>query len=137
MYICMCICKTYDIHICTCNMVTKALYRTVPTFLHTNAHLCLICMHLFLASACMGIIPVFLCIWLILSVLACLTLIYREQDQWIQCDDCSKWRKIPVHVIVASKWTCADNSWDPKRYALFQISSKAFGNNLWSQAVVI
>nr|CAD1841850.1 unnamed protein product [Ananas comosus var. bracteatus] len=37
-----------------------------------------------------------------------------EQDQWIQCDDCSKWRKIPVHVIVASKWTCADNSWDPK-----------------------
>ncbi|XP_062190579.1 B3 domain-containing protein Os07g0679700-like isoform X2 [Phragmites australis] len=37
-----------------------------------------------------------------------------EQDQWIQCDDCSKWRRLPLNVIVASKWTCADNSWDPK-----------------------
>ncbi|TVT96769.1 hypothetical protein EJB05_58010 [Eragrostis curvula] len=37
-----------------------------------------------------------------------------EQDQWIQCDDCSKWRRLPLNVIVASKWTCTDNSWDPK-----------------------
>ncbi|CAN6226587.1 unnamed protein product [Urochloa humidicola] len=37
-----------------------------------------------------------------------------EQDQWIQCDDCSKWRRLPLTVIVASKWTCTDNSWDPK-----------------------
>jgi hypothetical protein len=37
-----------------------------------------------------------------------------EQDQWIQCDDCSKWRRLPLNVIVASKWTCADNTWDPK-----------------------
>ncbi|XP_062188398.1 B3 domain-containing protein Os07g0679700-like isoform X2 [Phragmites australis] len=37
-----------------------------------------------------------------------------EHDQWIQCDDCSKWRRLPLSVIVASKWTCADNSWDPK-----------------------
>jgi hypothetical protein len=37
-----------------------------------------------------------------------------EQDQWIQCDDCSKWRRLPLTVIIASKWTCADNSWDPK-----------------------
>ncbi|KAL6657361.1 hypothetical protein ACP70R_005141 [Stipagrostis hirtigluma subsp. patula] len=37
-----------------------------------------------------------------------------EQDQWIQCDDCSKWRRLPLNVIVASKWTCADNSWDQK-----------------------
>ncbi|KAF0907536.1 hypothetical protein E2562_018351 [Oryza meyeriana var. granulata] len=37
-----------------------------------------------------------------------------EQDQWIQCDDCSKWRRLPLNVIVASKWTCADNTIDPK-----------------------
>ncbi|CAN6200284.1 unnamed protein product [Urochloa humidicola] len=37
-----------------------------------------------------------------------------EQDQWIQCDDCSKWRRLPLTVIVASRWTCTDNSWDPK-----------------------
>lgn len=37
-----------------------------------------------------------------------------EQDQWIQCDDCSKWRRLPLNVIIASKWTCADNTWDPK-----------------------
>uniref|UniRef100_A0A453AP28 CW-type domain-containing protein n=1 Tax=Aegilops tauschii subsp. strangulata TaxID=200361 RepID=A0A453AP28_AEGTS len=38
----------------------------------------------------------------------------REQDQWIQCDDCSKWRRVPLNVIIASKWRCADNTWDPK-----------------------
>ncbi|ONM26211.1 B3 domain-containing protein [Zea mays] len=37
-----------------------------------------------------------------------------EQDQWIQCDDCSKWRRLPLNVIVAPKWTCTDNSWDSK-----------------------
>nr|XP_010921148.1 B3 domain-containing protein Os07g0679700 isoform X2 [Elaeis guineensis] len=38
-----------------------------------------------------------------------------ERDQWIQCDACSKWRRLPVDVLVLSKWTCADNTWDPKR----------------------
>ncbi|KAJ4816998.1 hypothetical protein LUZ62_029564 [Rhynchospora pubera] len=37
-----------------------------------------------------------------------------DQDQWIQCDDCSKWRRLTVNVIVASKWTCSDNTCDPK-----------------------
>uniref|UniRef100_A0A0D9X2Y7 TF-B3 domain-containing protein n=1 Tax=Leersia perrieri TaxID=77586 RepID=A0A0D9X2Y7_9ORYZ len=37
-----------------------------------------------------------------------------EHDQWIQCDDCSKWRRLPLNVIVASKWTCADNTIDSK-----------------------
>ncbi|KAG8099093.1 hypothetical protein GUJ93_ZPchr0013g37345 [Zizania palustris] len=37
-----------------------------------------------------------------------------EQDQWIQCDECSKWRRLPLNIIVASKWTCADNTIDPK-----------------------
>ncbi|KAJ3682911.1 hypothetical protein LUZ60_013138 [Juncus effusus] len=37
-----------------------------------------------------------------------------EQDQWIQCDECFKWRRLTVNVIVASKWTCSDNTCDPK-----------------------
>lgn len=37
------------------------------------------------------------------------------QDQWIQCDDCLKWRRIPVEILPPSKWTCADNTWDSKR----------------------
>jgi hypothetical protein len=44
--------------------------------------------------------------------------LFREQDQWIQCDDCSKWRRLPLNVIVASKWTCIDNTWDSKRYTI-------------------
>ncbi|KAJ1702435.1 hypothetical protein LUZ63_002214 [Rhynchospora breviuscula] len=37
-----------------------------------------------------------------------------DQDQWIQCDECFKWRRLTVNVIVASKWTCSDNTCDPK-----------------------
>ncbi|KAG0478685.1 hypothetical protein HPP92_013404 [Vanilla planifolia] len=36
-------------------------------------------------------------------------------DQWIQCDDCLKWRRIPGEVLPPSKWACVDNNWDPKR----------------------
>ncbi|XP_042484184.1 B3 domain-containing protein Os07g0563300-like isoform X2 [Macadamia integrifolia] len=35
--------------------------------------------------------------------------------QWVQCEDCSKWRKLPFNVLPRSKWTCSKNSWDPKR----------------------
>lgn len=38
-----------------------------------------------------------------------------EQDQWIQCDDCFKWRRLPVDLLVPSSWTCIDNTWEPKR----------------------
>ncbi|XP_038988908.1 B3 domain-containing protein Os07g0679700 [Phoenix dactylifera] len=39
-----------------------------------------------------------------------------ERDQWIQCDDCSKWRRLPDNdVLLPSMWTCADNTLDPKR----------------------
>ncbi|KAI3966719.1 hypothetical protein MKW92_042174 [Papaver armeniacum] len=37
------------------------------------------------------------------------------QDQWVQCDSCSRWRKLPADVLLPSKWTCADNAWDPER----------------------
>ncbi|KAJ0809476.1 putative transcription factor C2C2-GATA family [Helianthus annuus] len=37
------------------------------------------------------------------------------QEQWVQCDSCSKWRKLPSDVLVPSKWTCSDNVSDPNR----------------------
>ncbi|KAJ7520668.1 hypothetical protein O6H91_19G016500 [Diphasiastrum complanatum] len=38
-----------------------------------------------------------------------------EQDQWIQCDDCLKWRKVPFDAVVHTRWTCSDNHWDQQR----------------------
>lgn len=38
-----------------------------------------------------------------------------ENHQWAQCEDCSKWRKLPVDALLPSKWTCSDNKWDPER----------------------
>ncbi|EXB51816.1 B3 domain-containing protein [Morus notabilis] len=35
--------------------------------------------------------------------------------QWVQCEDCSKFRKLPADALLPSKWTCSDNSWDPER----------------------
>ncbi|XP_065852262.1 B3 domain-containing transcription repressor VAL2 isoform X2 [Euphorbia lathyris] len=37
------------------------------------------------------------------------------QEQWAQCDICSKWRRLPVDVLLPPKWTCADNAWDRTR----------------------
>ncbi|TYI06735.1 hypothetical protein ES332_A10G180200v1 [Gossypium tomentosum] len=37
------------------------------------------------------------------------------QEQWAQCDSCSKWRRLPVDVLLPPKWTCADNNWDQSR----------------------
>ncbi|CAH1418024.1 unnamed protein product [Lactuca virosa] len=39
----------------------------------------------------------------------------RLQEQWVQCDSCSKWRKLPSDVLIPSKWTCSDNVSDPNR----------------------
>lgn len=41
-----------------------------------------------------------------------------KQIQWVQCEDCSKWRKIPADALLPSKWTCSENLWDPKRYVI-------------------
>ncbi|XP_057828650.2 B3 domain-containing transcription repressor VAL2 isoform X2 [Cryptomeria japonica] len=38
-----------------------------------------------------------------------------EKDQWAQCDECSSWRRLPVDAFLPPRWTCADNTWDPKR----------------------
>ncbi|XP_062160615.1 B3 domain-containing protein Os07g0563300-like isoform X2 [Alnus glutinosa] len=38
-----------------------------------------------------------------------------DKIQWVQCEDCFKWRKLPADALIPSKWTCSDNSWDPER----------------------
>ncbi|ESR62467.1 hypothetical protein CICLE_v10014219mg [Citrus x clementina] len=38
-----------------------------------------------------------------------------EKIQWVQCEDCSKWRKVPANARLPSKWTCSGNLWDPER----------------------
>ncbi|XVF84167.1 hypothetical protein PTKIN_Ptkin17bG0003800 [Pterospermum kingtungense] len=37
------------------------------------------------------------------------------QEQWAQCDSCSKWRRLPVDILLPPRWTCADNNWDQSR----------------------
>ncbi|XP_077243291.1 B3 domain-containing protein Os07g0563300-like [Tasmannia lanceolata] len=37
-----------------------------------------------------------------------------ERSQWAQCEDCFKWRKLPVDALLPLRWTCSDNSGDPK-----------------------
>ncbi|CAN0846891.1 B3 domain-containing transcription repressor VAL2 [Linum grandiflorum] len=38
------------------------------------------------------------------------------QEQWAQCDGCSKWRKLPVDVLLPPQWTCRENAWDQSRF---------------------
>ncbi|KAF8051842.1 hypothetical protein N665_1661s0003 [Sinapis alba] len=38
-----------------------------------------------------------------------------EQERWASCDDCSKWRRLPVDALLPAKWTCSDNVWDETR----------------------
>ncbi|KAG1347182.1 B3 domain-containing protein [Cocos nucifera] len=38
-----------------------------------------------------------------------------DNYQWAQCEDCSKWRKLPVDATLPFGWTCSDNKWDPER----------------------
>ncbi|KAL5730054.1 hypothetical protein ACHQM5_002927 [Ranunculus cassubicifolius] len=40
---------------------------------------------------------------------------FSEKIQWAQCEDCSKWRKLPASALVPSRWTCSHNSWDATR----------------------
>ncbi|KAF2305095.1 hypothetical protein GH714_001766 [Hevea brasiliensis] len=38
-----------------------------------------------------------------------------QKVQWVQCEDCFKWRKLPANALLPFKWTCSGNSWDPER----------------------
>ncbi|KAG8385620.1 hypothetical protein BUALT_Bualt03G0064000 [Buddleja alternifolia] len=37
---------------------------------------------------------------------------FSEKIQWVQCEDCFKWRKVPADVLLPSRWICSDNAWD-------------------------
>ncbi|XVE58914.1 hypothetical protein DITRI_Ditri05aG0001100 [Diplodiscus trichospermus] len=43
----------------------------------------------------------------------------RGQEQWAQCDDCSKWRRLPIDFLLPPKGTCSDNIWDSRRCNVF------------------
>lgn len=45
-----------------------------------------------------------------------LFIVFSEKIQWIQCEDCFKWRKVPDDAVLPSRWTCSENSRDPERY---------------------
>ncbi|CAI9783853.1 unnamed protein product [Fraxinus pennsylvanica] len=36
---------------------------------------------------------------------------FGEKIQWVQCDDCLKWRKVPANALLPSRWTCSENVW--------------------------
>ncbi|CAN4126263.1 unnamed protein product [Withania somnifera] len=38
-----------------------------------------------------------------------------EQEQWAQCDNCFKWRKLPADYLLPPQWTCQDNISDHSR----------------------
>ncbi|XP_039114813.1 B3 domain-containing protein Os07g0563300-like [Dioscorea cayenensis subsp. rotundata] len=38
-----------------------------------------------------------------------------EIRQWAQCENCSKWRKLPANALLPFRWTCSDNKWDQER----------------------
>nr|GMC95438.1 B3 domain-containing transcription repressor VAL2-like isoform X1 [Ipomoea batatas]GME08909.1 B3 domain-containing transcription repressor VAL2-like isoform X1 [Ipomoea batatas] len=38
-----------------------------------------------------------------------------EQEQWAQCDNCFKWRRLPADYLLPPQWTCRDNIWDVGR----------------------
>lgn len=56
--------------------------------------------------------------WIIYFDTRLISLMFREQEQWAQCDSCSKWRRLPVDILLPSKWMCTDNVWDQNRLAI-------------------
>ncbi|KAJ6758252.1 B3 DOMAIN-CONTAINING TRANSCRIPTION REPRESSOR VAL1 [Salix koriyanagi] len=55
------------------------------------------------------------------------------KEQWAQCDDCFKWRKLPVDALLPPKWTCSENTWDSSRCTCFapeEMTSKDLDNVL-------
>jgi hypothetical protein len=37
--------------------------------------------------------------------------------EWVQCDECEKWRRVPLSVVSSwpDQWYCHMNKWDSKR----------------------
>ncbi|KAL8460326.1 hypothetical protein ACS0TY_032026 [Phlomoides rotata] len=49
---------------------------------------------------------------------------FGEKIQWVQCEDCFKWRKVPEDAVIPSRWTCSDNVWDHHRWSFFSSFNK-------------
>lgn len=57
------------------------------------------------------------------------------KEQWAQCDDCSKWRKLPVDALLPPRWACSENVWDTSRSSCSapdELSSRELENLLKS-----
>ena len=50
--------------------------------------------------------------------------IMKKLDQWIACDGCNKWRKVPADIDIKSlesgPWYCNMNTWDKKNHCRFK-----------------
>ncbi|KAI3456328.1 hypothetical protein Pfo_012991 [Paulownia fortunei] len=40
---------------------------------------------------------------------------FGAKIQWVQCEDCFKWRKVPADALLPSRWICSENVWDLDR----------------------
>ena len=44
----------------------------------------------------------------------------EDQEDWVQCDNCSKWRRLPIRAHahypheLPDRWICSMNKWDSK-----------------------
>ncbi|GFH51437.1 hypothetical protein CTEN210_07913 [Chaetoceros tenuissimus] len=41
----------------------------------------------------------------------------EEQQEWVQCEKCEKWHRLPRHIAakdLPDKWFCSMNDWDPQ-----------------------
>lgn len=38
-------------------------------------------------------------------------------NRWVQCENCFKWRRLPLDALLHHRWTCSDNKWDSERSA--------------------
>ncbi|KAL2534564.1 B3 domain-containing transcription repressor VAL2 [Abeliophyllum distichum] len=36
---------------------------------------------------------------------------FGQKSQWVECEDCLKWRKVPADALLPSRWTCSGNVW--------------------------
>ncbi|CAI9755145.1 unnamed protein product [Fraxinus pennsylvanica] len=36
---------------------------------------------------------------------------FGEKIQWVECEVCLKWRKVPANALLPSRWTCSENIW--------------------------
>lgn len=46
---------------------------------------------------------------------SCCSLEARGESQWVKCDDCGSWRRLPADAFVPEKWNCSDNDRDLTR----------------------